>query len=126
MRRAGIILSVMVCLFGWAGAPGWAHSAGGESVTGPIKEVRTRADGIKGGGEGVLASILVKGIAFHVSTDTVFLFSDARKATLVDLKVGQRVSARASSEYRDSLPPQVDTDVVVIHVSARPEGRGKR
>ena len=92
---------------------------GEETVSGRIMEVRTSKQGIKGGTAETLVSILVEGIAFHVTKDTTIVFADARKASAADLKKGQRVGARVGSDYRDSLPPQVDTDVIVIRVRTR-------
>ncbi|MFO0964659.1 MAG: hypothetical protein U0793_03605 [Gemmataceae bacterium] len=89
-----------------------------ESVTGRIEEVRTRAEGIKGATEQTLCSVLVEGIAFHVTKETAIVFEDARRGTVADLKVGRRVSVRLASDIRDSLPPQVDTDVIVIREKA--------
>lgn len=97
-----------------------------ESVTGPVKEVRTQGMPIKGATKDVIANILVDGYSIHITKETTILFSDARKATVADLKVGQRVSARMASDIADTDPPQIHTDVIVIQVGAEEPKKQKR
>ncbi len=111
------ILAGLLALAAAGASPVAAHAE--ETLTGPIKEVRTKGMPIKGATPDVIANILLEGYSVHITKETVIVFSDARKATVADLKAGRRVSARMASEICDSCPPQIYTDVIVIHVRAQ-------
>jgi hypothetical protein len=116
MRLATILVGTLFALVA-VGGPGAVCAE--ESLTGFIKEVRTQGMPIKGATKDVIANILLEGYSVHITKKTIIVFSDARKATVADLKVGQRVSARMASDIADTYPPQIHTDVIVIHVGGR-------
>jgi hypothetical protein len=124
MRLSLIPLGAMFTLAALAGLPSWASAQ--ESLTGPIKQVTTAPGPIKGATKDVIASILLEGYSVHITKETVIVFSDARKATVADLTVGQRVSARMASDIADTDPPQIHTDVIVIQVGAKAPEKPKR
>ena len=80
---------------------------------------------IKGGTPDVLANILHEGYSVHITKETIIVFSNARKATIADLKVGKLVSVGSNSDIADTCPPQIYADVIVIHVEAKAKGKGK-
>ena len=94
-----------------------------ESVTGAVTEVRAKGMPIKGATKDVIANILVDEHSVHITKETFIVFSDARTATIADLKAGKRVSVRIASDIAETDPQQFWTDVVVIQVGVMPDSK---
>jgi len=123
MRRTVISVGAIVSLLILLVLP--ASVGADESLTGPIKELRTQ--GLpKERTPAVVAYIRLEGYDVGITKETTIVFSDARKATAADLKVGQRVSALMSEKIYSTDPLLFYTDVIVIQVSAKPDRKDKR
>ena len=57
-------------------------------------------------------------VRFRLDKGVPVALSDGRRARLRDLKVGQKVTVRTTSDICDSCPPQMDADSVVIDVGS--------
>ncbi len=117
MRPIMLSITSSLALLLWVALPAQAQ----QSLTGPIKAVAAPGKPVGKGGH-----ILHEGYSVKITKDTIIVFSDARRATIADLKVGQIVSVGSNSDIADTCPPQTFADVIVIHAGKKSDRKVER
>jgi hypothetical protein len=92
-----------------------------ETFAGAVKRIDRAGTPIRGATKEVVAGVLVEGFYVHLDKQTLIVFDDARRGSIADLRVGQRISFRLASDIACTDPPQVQTDLIVIRTLPAPK-----